>query len=165
MGKLYLETIPGGKVMKYLPNLIIRLDENSKLKDDKDLGINGVIVDAMICKSRTGRAGRICQLVFDYDRGFDNDLSLFVTLRGAKLITNSGAYFSLAGYPDMKFTQKGFKEKLSTDPEFAKAFMQVSLNYLRDMINTDDVLAEANKAGSKNIAFGILDELNAGLIP
>lgn len=157
------ETIPGGRIVKYLPNLIIRLDENSKLKDDKDLGINGIIVDAMICKSRTGRAGRICQLVFDYDRGFDNDLSLFVTLRGAKLITNAGAYFSLAGYPDMKFTQKGFKEKLQTDPAFAAAFKTVSLNYLKDMINTDAALTSA-QITSKNLANSILADLNAEMM-
>lgn len=153
------ETIPGGRILKYLPNLIIRLDENSKLKDDKDLGINGIIVDATICKSRTGRAGRVCQLVFEYDRGFDNDLSLFVTLRGAKLITNAGAYFSLVGYPDLKFTQKGFKEKLQTDPEFATAFKIVSLKYLKDMINTDAALASA-QATSKNLANSILADLN-----
>ena len=159
-----LETIPGGKVMKYLPNLIIRLDEAAKLKDDKDLGINGVVVDALICKSRTGRAGRSCQLVFDYDRGFDNDLSLFVTLRGAKLINNAGAYFSLAGYPDLKFTQKGFKDKLQNDPEFAKAFTTVSLEYLKNMINTDDALAAAN-VGAQSLSNSILSELNAGMLP
>lgn len=158
------ETVPGGKVMKYLPNLIIRLDEAAKLKDDKDLGINGVVVDALICKSRTGRAGRSCQLVFDYDRGFDNDLSLFVTLRGAKLINNAGAYFSLAGYPDLKFTQKGFKEKLQNDPEFAKAFTTVSLEYLKNMINTDDALAAAN-VGAQSLSNSILSELNAGMLP
>ena len=158
------ETIPGGKVMKYLPNLIIRLDEAARLKDDKDLGINGVVVDALICKSRTGRAGRSCQLVFDYDRGFDNDLSLFVTLRGAKLINNAGAYFSLAGYPDLKFTQKGFKGKLQNDPEFAKAFTTVSLEYLKNMINTDDALAAAN-VGAQSLSNSILSELNAGMLP
>ena len=158
------ETIPGGKVMKYLPNLIIRLDEATKLKDDKDLGINGVVVDALICKSRTGRAGRTCQLVFDYDRGFDNELSLFVTLRGAKLINNAGAYFSLAGYPDLKFTQKGFKDKLQTDPEFAQAFTNVALDYLKNMINTDDALMAANQE-SNNISNNILGQLNAGLLP
>ena len=158
------ETIPGGRIFKYLPNLIIRLDENTKLKEEKDLGVNGIIVDAVICKSRTGRAGRVCQLVFDYDRGFDNDLSLFITLRAAKLITNSGAYFTLAGYPDMKFTQKGFVEKLHTDAEFATAFKTVALEYLKGMINTDDTLAFA-QANSKGIANDILADLNAGLIP
>lgn len=158
------ETIPGGKIFKYLPNLIIRLDEASKLKDEKDLGINGIIVDATICKSRTGRAGRVCTLVFDYDRGFDGDLSLFVTLRNAKLITNAGAYFALKDYPDMKFTQKGFSDKLANDSEFAIAFKTVSLNYLKNMINTDDVLLAAGSSGRK-MSTSILDDLNADLIP
>lgn len=153
------ETVPGGKIFKYLPNLIIRLDENTKLKEDKDLGINGIIVDAVICKSRTGRAGRTCQLVFDYDRGFDNDLSLYITLKANKLINGAGAYFSLVGYPDLKFTQKGFVEKLHTDEEFAKAFRDVSLQYLTGMINTDDSLAFAQSA-SKSVANDILADLN-----
>lgn len=156
------ETIPGGRIFKYLPNLIIRLDENTKLKEDKDLGINGIIVDAMICKSRTGRAGRVCQLVFDYDRGFDNDLSLYITLKANKLINGSGAYFYLTNYPDMKFTQRGFLEKLHTDEAFATAFQDVALRYLTSMINTDDALASAQGTG-KSVANGILANLNAGI--
>lgn len=151
--------MPGGRIFKYLPNLIIRLDENTKLKEDKDLGINGIIIDAVICKSRTGRAGRVCQLVFDYDRGFDNDLSLYITLKANKLINGSGAYFSLDGYPDLKFTQKGFVEKLHTDEEFAKAFRTVALKYLTGMINTDESLAFAQSA-SKSVANDILADLN-----
>lgn len=158
------ETIPGGRIFKYLPNLIIRLDENTKLKEDKDLGINGIIVDAMICKSRTGRAGRVCQLVFDYDRGFDNDLSLYITLKANKLISGAGAYFYLTEYPDMKFTQRGFVDKLHSDPEFAKAFKAVALEFLKNMINTDAALAYAQSA-SKDTANDILADLNAGLIP
>lgn len=150
------ETIPGGKVMKYLPNLIIRLDESSKLMEDKDLGINGVIVDAMIAKSRTGRAGRVCQLVFDYENGFDRELSLFVMLRNAKKITNAGAFFTLEGFPDMKFTQKKFKEKLRNDPDFANAFSTVCINHLKSMINTEPATALQQ---SKDMCNDILGRL------
>lgn len=156
------EVIPGGRILKYLPNLIIRLDENTKLTEEKDLGINGIVVDAMICKSRTGRAGRSCTLVFDYDRGFDPDLSMYQALKAAKIIDNSGAYYTIKGYPDMKFLQKNFKDKLKTDPEFANAFKTVSIEYLKSMINTDDVIAAAN-AASTTMSQDILADINAGM--
>ena len=70
----------------------------------------------------------------------------------------------MAGYPDLKFTQKGFKEKLQNDPEFAKAFTTVSLEYLKNMINTDDALAAAN-VGAQSLSNSILSELNAGMLP
>ena len=59
----------------------------------------------------------------------------------------------------MKFTQRGFLEKLHTDEEFAKAFRDVSLQYLTGMINTDDSLAFAQSA-SKSVANDILADLN-----
>lgn len=156
------EVIPGGRILKYLPNLIIRLDENTKLSEEKDLGINGIVVDAMICKSRTGRAGRSCTLVFDYDRGFDPDLSMYQALKGAKIIDNSGAYYTIKGYPDMKFLQKNFKEKLKTDPDFALAFKTTAIEYLKSMVNTDDVIAAAN-AASTTMTQDILADINAGM--
>lgn len=157
------ETIPGGRILKYLPNLIIRMDESTKLTADKDLGVNGIIVDVTICKSRTGRAGRVCPMVFDYDRGFDSDLSMYIALKTAGIITGAGAYFHLKDYPDMKFTQKSFKKKLSEDPEFAAAFQKTTLSYLKDMINTDEIMAESNRNGSST-SNAIYDMLNAEMV-
>jgi len=156
------ETLPGGRIWKYTPNLIIRMDENTKLSEDKDLGINGIIVDAMICKSRTGRAGRICTLVFDYEHGFDADLSLFVAMRSAKVINQSGAYLSLDGY-DKKFYQKDFKDKLENDPEFAEAFSRAATKYLRSILNSDDQLAEES-AKSRKASISIINMLNAEIM-
>lgn len=156
------ETLPGGRIWKYTPNLIIRMDENTKLTEDKDLGINGIIVDAVICKSRTGRPGRSCTLVMDYDKGFDADLSLFVAMRSAKIINQSGAYLSLEGY-DKKFYQKDFKDKLQNDPEFAEAFQMAAITYLRNIIKSDEELAEASTK-SRAASMSIMDKLNAEIM-
>ena len=144
------------------PDVFLLRDENTKLTEEKDLGINGIVVDAMICKSRTGRAGRSCTLVFDYDRGFDPDLSMYQALKAAKIIDNSGAYYTIKGYPDIKFLQKNFKEKLKTDPDFALAFKTTAIEYLKSMINTDDVIAAAN-AASTTMTQDILADINAGM--
>ena len=50
------ETLPGGRTVAYLTNLLVRFDDNAKLKEEEGLGIAGSVVDLQIVKSRTGRS-------------------------------------------------------------------------------------------------------------
>ena len=128
------ESLPGGKAALYLANNMIRVDDGTVLKPEKDLGIYGKIVDFTFIKSRTNASGRSVPMVFTYDKGFDDILSLFVFLKSNGAIEQKGAYCSLRGYPDMKFTQKGFKEKLFSDTEFATAFSEVAKAELETLL-------------------------------
>jgi hypothetical protein len=110
------ETLPGGKAAIYLTNNMFRLEDNTKLKETEGMGIYGTIVDVAIVKSRTNASGRSIPLVFDAYSGFDPELSLLVFLKSIGEINGKG-YMYMVDYPDLKFTQKGFKEKL-TNPEF-----------------------------------------------
>ena len=128
------ETLPGGKAALYLANNMIRVDDGKVLTEKDGLGIYGKIVDFTFIKSRTNASGRSVPMVFTYDRGFDNILSLFVFLKANEAIEQKGAYCTLKGYSDMKFTQKGFIEKLDTDPEFVKAFSKVARTELETLL-------------------------------
>lgn len=143
------ETLPGGNAAIYLSNTIIRFDDNTKLKESEGFGIRGNLVDLCLVKSRTNAAGgETATLVFNQDTGYDPELSLLVMLKNAKLITGAGAWFSLSNRPDLKFSQKQFKEKLSSDPEFNQAFQELAFKCLaggledrtisRDLVNTSD---------------------------
>ena len=128
------ETLPGGKAALYLANNMIRVDDGAKLKASEGIGVDGKIVDFEIIKSRTNAAGRSVPMVFT-STGFDDIWSLYMFLKSSGgIITGSTCY--LRGHEDMKFRQKEFKEKLFSDPEFAKAFNQVAYEDLEKLLAT-----------------------------
>ena len=47
----------------------------------------------------------------------------------------AGASFYVKGYENMKFSQKGFLEKLYTDVEFQKAFVSVAHEALQPLLS------------------------------
>lgn len=151
------ETLPGGKAALYLANNMIRVDDGQVLKESDGLGVSGKIVDFAYIKSRTNASGRSVPMVFTYDKGFDDILSLFVFLKSNGAIEQKGAYCSLRGYPDMKFTQKGFKEKLFSDEEFASKFSEVARAELETLLAKPVEETETiNNKAHQNIINSIL---------
>lgn len=151
------ETLPGGKAALYLANNMIRVDDGQVLKESDGLGVSGKIVDFAYIKSRTNASGRSVPMVFTYDKGFDDILSLFVFLKSNGAIEQKGAYCNLRGYPDMKFTQKGFKEKLFSDEEFASKFSEVARTELETLLAKPVEETETiNNKAHQNIINSIL---------
>ena len=128
------ETLPGGKAALYLANNMIRVDDGAKLKASEGLGIDGKIVDFAIVKSRTNSSGKSVPMVFNAVSGFDDILSLFMFMKSYGAIEIKGATCVLKGYPDMKFSQKNFKELLYKDKKFAEAFNIVARNTLETLL-------------------------------
>lgn len=143
------ESLPGGRTISYLTNLLIRFDDNSKLKEEEGLGVAGSVVDLQIVKSRTGRAGSTCSLVFDFERGFDPELSLYLLLKNKKRINGAGAYLYIGEHDEKKFSQKNLKQKLAEDPEFRQIFISEAIEILKFMV-TEDVRSEAHNYDISN---------------
>ena len=143
------ESLPGGRTISYLTNLLIRFDDNSKLKEEEGLGVAGSVVDLQIVKSRTGRAGSTCSLVFDFERGFDPELSLYLLLKNRKRINGAGAYLYIGEHDEKKFSQKNLKQKLAEDPEFRQIFISEAIEILKSMV-TEDVRSEAHNYDISN---------------
>lgn len=155
------ESVGGGRVALYVTNLLIRMDDNSKLKETEGFGIHGIMVELTILKSRTCAAGRSVNLVFDYDHGFDRELSLLVLLKDLGIVVMKGAYMSFVNNEEIgKFTNKNFKEKLANDQAFREVFVEQALVGLNMIITkpvevekeenvvdiTSDILSINNKA-------------------
>lgn len=128
------ETLGGGRVPVYVTNLLIRLDDHSKLKEEEAYGINGIKVTASLVKSRTSNAGSSVTLIFDYKNGFDKELSLFDLLKDNKRVGGAGAYLYFNCRPDLKFSQKQLKKKLNEDIELRKAFATEANMVLQELI-------------------------------
>lgn len=149
------ETLPGGRTPIYLSNLLIRFDDNTKLKDSEGLGISGNVVDLTLLKSRTSNAGKSIPLIFDHKNGFDPDLSLLQLLKDMNLVNGAGAYLYLKDRSDIKFSQKQFKDKLASDEAFRKVFMEVALEALNQLIYDPGEDIDSNNI--IDITGGILD--------
>lgn len=157
------ESLPGGNTIIYLTNLLLRFDDNSKLKEDEAFGIAGNLVDITLVKSRNNRAGKSCTLVFDQNRGFDPELSLFVMLKNAKRIGGAGAYLYLPDQPDIKFSQKAFKDKLKESPELRQAFINEVMAMLKDDLDAHDVREEMYNQ-DYSLGYDILSQINTELV-
>lgn len=148
------ESLPGGNAVQYLANNMIRVDDGAQLKEGEGLGINGKMVDLSLVKSRTNAAGRSTPMVFTTE-GFDPILSLYMFLKSTGyLVTGTNCY--LVGYEDIKFKQKEFKNKLYSDPEFAKAFSEVSKVALETLLAKPSENYIENRKSSEAIINSIL---------
>lgn len=132
------ETLPGGKAALYLANNMIRVDDGSVLKESEGLGVYGKIVDFSFIKSRTNASGKSVPMVFTFDHGFDEILSIFIYLKSTGAIELHGSTCTLKGYEDIKFTQKNFREKLTTDENFAQAFGVVAKAELEKLLSNPE---------------------------
>lgn len=156
------ETLPGGNTAIYLTNILIRFDDNSKLKEDEAFGVAGNLVDVSLVKSRNNRAGKSCTLVFNQSTGFDPELSLFVMLKNAKMINGAGAYLYIGDKSDIKFSQKTFKEKLRENPELRQAFIEQVMILLKADLDSHDV-AEETVHRDNSLSLDILSQINPSM--
>lgn len=153
------ESLPGGNTIVYLTNLLLRFDDNTKLKEDEAFGIAGNMVDIGLVKSRNNRAGKTCTLVFDQNKGFDPELSLFVMLKNAKRINGAGAYLYIGNRSDIKFSQKVFKEKLRENPELRQIFINEVMAMLKEDLDKDTI-EESGSAFDFSLGNDILSQIN-----
>lgn len=150
------ETLPGGKAALYLANNMIRVDDGSVLKESEGLGVYGKIVDFSFIKSRTNASGKSVPMVFTFDHGFDEILSIFIYLKSTGAIELRGATCTLKGYEDIKFTQKNFREKLLTDETFAKAFSTVAKAELEKLLSNPEEVKYKMDVRQSNIIQSII---------
>lgn len=128
------ETLGGGRVANYLTNLLIRLDDNSTLKETEGFYIKGSIVELSLVKSRTSARGRSVNLVFNHEEGFDRELSLFYMLKDQGLVTVTGTSMTFMGEDKVKCAQRELKTKLKEDAAFREIFMKYVMIGLDNLI-------------------------------
>lgn len=152
------ERLPGGKTIPYLANNVIRFDASSKLKADDGFNIDGNIISISFNKSRTNKAGQSINLVFDQERGFDYDLSLFLLLKENKRLKGAGAYLYLEELPNVKFAQKQFKQKLAENVELQNAFNKELSQILLKMVSQGCVEENTEKSVVSKNLFNLMNE-------
>ena len=146
------ERLPGGRAAIYLANNMFRVDDTNTLKKDKDYGIDGSIISMTLVKSRTNATKRSIPLIFNKTEGrFDEILSLFHLLKTEGRFSGAGAYQYLDDVPDVKFSQRNFKEVLSKSEELQKAFAKECYSVLSGYLSETKVAEADVSAVSNNI--------------
>lgn len=157
------DRIPGGKKLGFVTDALLHFDDSTKLKEDKDFGINGCLMNIIYTKSRSGLSGRSVQVVFDPLNGVDTILSMFNILKESGHIQGNTHYY-FKTLPDVKFTKKKFKEKLlGENPQLLQAFEQASMEALRDLIEKNRESQYNNRFTNfiSNMGNNILASMNS----
>ena len=153
------ERLGGGRAAIYVTNLLVRLDDHSKMKSDEGLAIDGSLVDFTLLKSRTSAVGQKTTLVFNYKTGFDPDLSLYYFLKTRKLINGAGVGLYIGDRNDLKFSQKQFKTKLRENQEFREVFIHYVTEELQKIIYDPGISEVENDNTTFDITSMILNSV------
>jgi hypothetical protein len=117
------ERISGGKTALYLANNMFRLDDAGTLKESEGYGIRGNVVNIKAIKSRTNANNVAVPLIFNKTTGaFDNILSMYHFLKINGCVAGAGRSLYLESCPDVRFSQKEFKNTLMNNTDLQHAF-------------------------------------------
>lgn len=117
------ERISGGKTALYLANNMFRLDDAGTLKESEGYGIRGNVVNIKAIKSRTNANNVAVPLIFNKTTGaFDNILSMYHFLKINGCVAGAGRSLYLESCPDVRFSQREFKNTLMNNTELQHAF-------------------------------------------
>lgn len=123
------ETIGGGRASLYLANNLLRFKNKGQLKQDKDYGINGHIVEATFYKSRTNASNVPCELIFDKQNGFSPVLTLLHFAFNNNLVIKKGNKYVLPGHEDDPFSKKTFISTVAKNPRMLNTLYDICLPY------------------------------------
>lgn len=150
------ERLPGSRTSLYLANNMFRLDDAGTLKDSEGLGIRGTVVNIKAVKSRTNANNVPVPLIFNKTTGaFDNVLSLFYFLKSNGAFGGAGKSMYLENCPDIRFSQKEFKEKLMESPELQKAFAELCRQYLSSLLSDTKAQSVSNEFDINNMILNL----------
>lgn len=133
------ESISGGRASIYLANNILRLKNKGQLKEDKDFGINGYIIEAIFYKSRTSASNVGCELIFDKKKGYSKVLTMLQYGLNNDLVKKKGNKYYIVGEEDVLFTKKTFLEVAGENPYLINSLYEAVLPHLRKSLEIFDV--------------------------
>ena len=150
------ERLPGGKAASYISNNLFRLDDKGTLKESEGYGIAGQIVDVSFVKTRTNQNKRVVPLIFNKSLGgFDPILSMYQLLKSEGKVSGAGSRLYFDGCPDIKFSQREFKNVLESSPELQREFAI----QCRDTL--DNLLSDNQNQSAIKPSFDIMAAINS----
>lgn len=132
------KNIPGGKAALLFSHVICYFEVISKYNYE-DNGFDGFCDRVSFWKTRSNKAGKTCQLVFNQETGFDPVLSLYEYAKENNLIEgrNPKKYF-VNQKENATFDDRILISELKQKPEIARALVRSSIELLNSTLSTID---------------------------
>lgn len=132
------EAVPCGFAPLYYAHNIFKIVCDEKFFKEKGHPVDGFRARIELLKSRSNKAGRSCNLIYDQRLGFDPYLSLYDYLdKDMGLIEGRNPYRYIKGFDDCKFDARNFQEAVQTNPELYKNLLSVSSVALEDILSNN----------------------------
>lgn len=153
------EKLPGGTINGYLCNTLIRVDDGPKLKPEEAFGIDGFIGSLQTVKSRASGSLKTAPMIFDKNRGWNNELSMFQLIKANDRLHGAGSYLYLGDRDDIKFSQRTFLSTLHENPSLMLTLAQETLPILQEYVEPYQDTVYKSESNDIN---SIIDKLSRG---
>ena len=152
------ESMPGGKSFPYLANMLLKitargkLDPNASSSSGSKYGIKGYISEFELIKSRTAPAGTKFEVIYSQAEGFLNDLTDLKNLSEAGYVSGSPRAYFFEELPDVKFTNKNFREVYKGSPELRELVARLANSHYESLV--PKVMGAYESAGEDDLIEG-----------
>ena len=110
------ESLPGGVAPIYYADTLVKFVSSTKFKDEDD-GFDGFMVRAELIKSRSNKANKSCNLIYNQENGFDPIMTLYQFALDNDLIDGRNPYRYFKSNKDVKFDSRKFRKEFYTNEE------------------------------------------------
>lgn len=142
------ESIPGGSGPIYLSQNLLRFIYQGKCTTEKH-GFEGFLTTVELVKSKTNRSGRLVNLVFDYDHGFDQFRTMVKYAKDNELIGGRNPYCFFKSNPEIKFDSRNLRSEVAENKDLQKAMINSCIPSLAGLLSNS---ARAISNGLDNMA-------------
>ena len=128
------ESLPCGFAPIYYAHNIFKIVTRGKLTMEKDF-VDGFVGSIELLKSRSNKAGKSCELIYDQASGFDIVLSLVHYLKSIDMIGGRNPYCYIKGFEDQKFDMRKVREHCAENPALLQTIRTVASVSMEDILS------------------------------
>lgn len=128
------ESLPGGVAPIYYADTLIKCVSSTKFKQEDD-GFDGFMVRAELLKSRSNKAGKSCNLIYNQESGFDPIMTMYQYALDNELIDGRNPYRYFKINKDVKFDSRKFRKEFYKNEELRSTLTDATLPLLESMLS------------------------------
>ena len=131
------EALPGGMAPLYYAHNIFKIVVEEKLILENGGIVDGFNARVELLKSRSNKAGKSCNLIYDQSRGFDPYLSIYNYLKTEcdDVILGKNPKKYIAGFEDAKFDERELRDVLDQRKDIKEALINIAIKKLRNILS------------------------------
>jgi len=128
------EAVPGGNAPIYYANNLLKFVSSTKFNEE-DNGFDGFLIRAEFLKSRSNKAGKSINMVYNQLTGFDPILTLYQFAEDNDLVDGRNPYRYFKHNKDVKFDSRKFRKAFLENDAVRIAITEATKPILEDMLS------------------------------